>query len=245
MNSLLKFPGDPSRWMPQVVFKGGESSESTSQNVINDPYKKDVKIAMKELRARYNSGDLSKVAGSSDLQKSAFRNAKGTHNTGIRAIEDARETYEQAQNGEGIFAMSNIDALENAAIDQSKREGSMIADAAASAGVMGGSRAALAAGANDAQLANALAGLKYDQINRAQENAMWGAGAMEQSGSTESSVLTNNLSNLASLGSMQREIKQERVDSSAKGLESYMNALSGMMPMISTQQSKTESSGGK
>lgn len=243
--SLLKFPGDPNRWMPQIVFKGGESSSSTSRNVIDDPYKKDVKIAMKELRRGYEAGDLSQVADVSELQRDAFEAAEGTADTGLGAVAEAQNTYRQAQAGEGIFGLSNIDALERAAIDQSKKESTMISDAAASAGVMGGSRAALAAGANEAQLANALAGLKYDQINRAQDLAKWGAGSMEQSGVTESGILTGNLSNLASLGGEQRNVTQELMDAKAKGLESYMNALSGMMPAISSQVSTTEKKGGK
>lgn len=243
--SLLKFPGTPNRFMPQIVFKGGESSSSTSKNVINDPYKKDVKIAMKELRDVYQSGDLSQVADVSRLQREAFDTAEGSADVGLDAVGEARDTYRQAQAGEGIFGLSNIDALEQVAIDQAKKEGTLISDAAASAGVMGGSRAALAAGANEAQLANALAGLKYDQINRAQDHAKWGAGSMEQSGVTESGIFTGNLSNLAALGGEQRNVSQELLDSKAKGLESYMNALSGMMPMISSQVSTTEKKGGK
>jgi len=109
-------------------------------------------------------------------------------------------------------------------------------DQFATAGAMGGSRQAIAAGDKDAQLANALAQIKYDQLNRKQDNAMWGSESMTNSGQAESSTFINNMTGMAQLGAEQRAIAQEIEDADLKGLEAYMSGITGMQDLITTQR---------
>jgi len=245
--------GNP--WKAGMVFKGGKSTgtstnTSTQTAEVHDAYKKDVSLAMGDLRKSYTSGELSKVAGASDLQNEVFATASGNSERGLDSIAAARGTMQDAMSGTGMFDPAATDAMEQEAIDQMSRERGNMNDQFATAGAMGGSRQAIAAGDKDAQLANALAKIKYDQHNRKQDNAMWGSGAMSDSGALESQTFINNMSGLAALGAEQRNIEQEVQDADLKGLEAYMSGITGMQNLITTQKSvssgtSTESKKGK
>jgi hypothetical protein len=229
---------------------GSSNTTSSSKTVIDDQFRPHVDQGLADLKSVYDSGGLGMVAGASDLQLEAFSEASGSANKGMDVIEEARGTYRDAMSGQGMFDPAQIDDLERAAIDQSNRERGVMNDNMASSGLMGGSRAAIAAGDQDAQLSNALAGIKYDQMNRSQDNAMWGSETLSASGNQEADLFTQNIRNIGELGGVQRGIEQEYLDADAKGLENYLAGLQTFMPVMSSteQTSKTNSnnkSGGK
>lgn len=230
--------GNP--WKMSMAFKGGKSSgtsktTTTSKTEIDPRYEQDVSNAMGALREGWESGALSQVAETSSLQQEAFDAASGQSERGIGAITDARKSMYEAINGEGMFDPAEIDALERAAIDQSAKERGIMNDQFATMGAMGGSRSAIAAGDRDAQLANALAQIKYDQLNRKQDNARWGAESLTQSGSLESDTFMQNITGMTELGNLQRQIDQEILDKDLKGLEAYMTGIQSFSDLISTQ----------
>tara|TARA_R110000851_G_scaffold41082_2_gene103317 strand:+ start:3014 stop:3757 length:744 start_codon:yes stop_codon:yes gene_type:complete len=229
-----------------MVFKGGGntstgSSSSTTTMEVDEAYDHDVEQAMASLRSQYEDGSLGQVAGHSDIQNETYAAASGNAEIGLDAIRSGQQGMTDAMNGTGQFAASNIDGLEQAAIDQAKKEGGLANDAFASAGAMGGSRSAIAAGDRNAQLSNTLAQTKYDQLNKQRENAMWGSDALTGSGQAESATLTNNISNLAALGESQRGVEQEMLDADAKGLEAYITGITSMQDLISTQTTTSSS----
>ena len=229
--------------------KGNSETTSSSKTVIDDQFRPHVDQGLADLKSVYDSGGLGMVAGASDLQLEAFADASGSSERGLDVIDEARGTYRDAMSGEGMFDPASIDGLERAAIDQSARERGVMNDNMAKAGMMGGSRAAIAAGDQDAQLSNALAGIKYDQLNKTQDRAMWGAETLAQSGNQEADLFTQNIRNIAELGGVQRGIEQEYLDADAKGLENYLAGLQSFMPiMTSTEQTSNtqqKQSGGK
>lgn len=228
---------------------GSSSTTSTSGTKLNEEFKPVVDQGLADLKAAYDSGSLGQVAGASGLQEEAFAAASGSADMGLAEIDEARGTYRDAMSGGGLFDPADIAGLERSAIDQSARERGIMNDNMAKSGLMGGSRSAIAAGDQDAQLAHALAGLRYDQLNRTQDNAMWGAETLAGSGSQEADLYAKNLSNLFQIGGEQRNIEQEGLDSEAKGLENYLAGIEVFTPLMSeqVQQSNTESSnkGGK
>lgn len=229
--------------------KGSSNTTSSSKTVIDDQFRPVVDQGLQDLKAAYDSGSLGMVSGASDLQLEAFGEASGSARTGLDVIDEARGTYRDAMSGQGMFDPASTAALEQSAIDQSLRERGVMNDSMAKAGLMGGSRSAIAAGDQDAQLANALAGLKYDQQNKTQERAMWGAETLAGSGSQEADLFTNNIRNIAELGGLQRGIEQEYLDADAKGLENYLAGMQTFIPIMTSQEqtSKTtqKNSGGK
>ncbi len=229
-----------------IVYKGGGSSgtstgTSSSKLEVDAAYQPDVAQAMGSLRSQYEDGSLGQVAGASDLQTEAFGAATGSTNTGLDAIRSAQTGYTDAMNGVGQFDATAIGDLEQAAIAQGQKSQGVQADAFANSGSIGGSRSAIAAGDQEAQLTANLAKIKYDQLNKQRESAMWGASGLEQSGMNEASTLTNNIQSLFSLGEAQRGITQEELDAEAKGLESYITGITSMQDLISTNTTTSSS----
>ena len=229
--------------------KGSSTTTSSSKTVIDDQFRPHVDQGIADLKYAYDSGALGMVAGASDLQMEAFDAASGSSRMGLDVIDEARSAYRDAMSGTGMFDPAQIGALEQAAIDQSLRERGVMNDNMARSGLMGGSRSAIVAGDQDAQLANALAQIKYDQLNRSQQNAMWGTETLAGSGVEEAELFTNNVRNIADLGGLQRDIEQELLDADAKGLENYLAGLQTFMPVMSsteqTSNTTQKSSGGK
>jgi hypothetical protein len=233
---------------------GGGSSDSTttssSKTVIDDQFRPHVDQGLADLKSVYDSGGLGMVAGASDLQLEAFEEASGSANLGLDVIEESRGTYRDAMSGQGMFDPAQIGDLERAAIDQASRERGVMNDNMASSGLLGGSRSAIAAGDQDAQLSNALAGLKYDQLNKTQERSMWGAESLSASGNQEADLFTQNIRNIGELGGVQRGIEQEYLDADAKGLENYLAGMQTFMPIMSSTEQTSDTkqkskSGGK
>ena len=228
-----------------IVYKGGGQSQDSQQTsvskvAVDAEYKPDVAAAMASLRSQYEDGSLGQVAGVSGLQQEAFDAASGSADTGLDAIRTAQGGYTDALEGTGRFSSTSTDDLERAAIDQAAKERGGMNDSFAASGAMGGSRQAIAAGSQDAQLTGALAKIKYDQLNKDRETAMWGADSLTQSGVTEAQTKTSNIQNLAELGDYQRGIDQEELDADAKGLESYITGIKSMQDLISTSTTKTQ-----
>ncbi len=227
---------------------GGEqnsTTKSSSSTKLNKKFKPVVNQGLKDLRNAYNSGDLGQVADVSSLQQEAFDAASGTERMGLDVIEESRSAYRDAMSGTGMFDPASIAELERAAIDQANKERGVMNDNMAKGGMMGGSRAAVMAGDQDAQLANALATLKYDQHNRSQDLALAGADSLSNTGTMESELFSNNVRNIAELGNLQRTIAQEQADSKAKGLENYLAGMETFTPLMTEtkQNSTTKSSG--
>lgn len=222
--------------------KGGSSSTSTtkssSRTAINEDFKPIVDQGLNDLKAMYDSGALGRVAGESEIQSMVFDRAEESLDRGLEVMDLARGTYEDAMAGTGLFDELDIDALKQASIDQARLESGLVNDQIAKSGLLGSSRASIAAGDREAQMANALAELEFNQRNLVQERAMWGADSMMNSGTGE----VNLLQGYAGLGDMQRGIEQELLDADAKGLENYLAGMQVFTPLMTStvQESQTQ-----
>lgn len=158
--------------------KGGSKSESTStstsRTAINKDFQPIVNQGLHDLKSMYDSGKLGEVADVSDIQQVVFDRAEDSLDKGMDVMDLARSTYQDAMDGTGLFNPVEIDEMERAAIDQAQLEFGLNNDEIAKSGLLGSSRATIMAGDQEAQMANALAKLKYDQKNLVQERAMWG-----------------------------------------------------------------------
>jgi hypothetical protein len=229
---------------PRKGGGGSSSGTTTSKTTINKDFKPVVDTGLDDLKSMYDSGALGRVAGESDLQSMVFGRAEDSLDSGMDAMEAARRSYTDAMAGTGLFDPTDNAAIKQAAIDQAKLESGLQNDNMAKAGMMGSSRSAIAAGDREAQMANVMAQLDYDQSNLTKERAMWGADSMMNSGTGEAGLLDAYLN----MGGVQRDIAQEGLDSEAKGLENYLTGMQVFTPLMTDQKqvSNTKSkSGGK
>ena len=218
--------------------KSTSTSKSTSRTAINKDFQPVVDQGLNDLKSMYDSGKLGQVAGPSDIQQIVFDRAEGALDKGLDVMDTARSTYEDAMSGTGLFDQLDIGELERAAIDQAQLESGLMDDQIAKAGLLGSARSQIVAGDREAQMANALAQLKFDQRNLVQERAMWGADSMMQSGTGEANLLQG----YAGLGEMQRGIEQELLDADAKALENYLAGMQVFTPLMTetVQESTTK-----
>lgn len=222
---------------PRKSEESTSVTNSSSSTKINEDFKPIVDQGLADLEAMYNSGKLGQVAGESDIQKLVFANAEDSLNKGMGALDDARKVYKDAMKGKGLFDPASTDALKQNAIDQARLEMGLQNDTMAQAGLLGSSRAALAANDMEVQMANSFAQFDMDQHNLVQEHAMWGADSMSNYGTGEAALLDAYLG----IGEVQRGIEQEQLDSDAKGLENYLAGMQVFTPLMteSVSQSKT------
>lgn len=224
---------------------GTSTSKTTSSTTMNKDFQPVVDEGLAELEKLYGEGALGKVAGTSGLQDMVFDRSEGALDKGMEVMGTARETYSDAMEGTGIFSNGDNAAVKQAAIDQAAKEFGIQSDDVAKAGLMGSSRAAIMAGDKEAQLANAMAGLDYEQADKLKERAMWGADSMMQSGQGEAALLDAYMN----MGNNQRDIEQEQLDAEAKGLENYLTGIQAFTPLMTNQEQKTvsksEDKGGK
>ena len=222
---------------PRKSEESTSVTNSSSSTKINEDFKPIVDKGLADLDAMYKSGKLGQVAGESDIQKLVFANAEDSMAKGMDAMDSARGTYEDAMAGTGLFDPATTDALKRAAIDQAKLEMGLNNDTMSKAGLLGSSRAALAANDMEVQMANSFAQFDMDQHNLVQERAMWGADSMMNSGTGEAALLDAYLG----IGDVQRTIEQEQLDGEAKGLENYLAGMQVFTPLMteSVSNSKT------
>lgn len=246
--NLMGAPGVRDYHYPGMVFKGDDGKQSstgqtttTSSSELDAKFKDMNSDIADDLESAYSSGELGQVAGASDLQEEAFSAVSGTEERGLDAITAGRGTYDDAMSGTGMFDPTSIDALETAAINTSQKARGVANDTIARAGVLGGSRSAVVSNDIQSQLADKLAQTKYDQLNRTQENAKWGAQASQASGESESSTFAQNLNNIAQLGGEERAIEQEGLDAPAIGLERYITGFNAVAQNAMTQKSESNS----
>ena len=241
LNSYLNL--DPA--IPNIVFKGSDGSSTTTQStVMDEEYKPMLDTILGDLQSTYTSGALGQVAEESALQTEAFNAASGTAGTGLDAITAGQSTYSDAANMTGSFSPSSTAALEQQAIDSAQMQRNLTNDAVAGAGVVGGSRSGVMASDQDAQLANELAGIKYEADQAAKSNALTGAGGLVSAGAQESATQSGNLQTMAALGGEQRGVEQHLLDADAIALERYMTGFESMGDFMTTDVAHTESTGG-
>jgi len=228
---------------PRKGPKQTSSSTSTSSTQINEDFKPVVNQGLGDLKAMYDSGALGQVAGESELQRMVFDRAEGALDSGMDAMGAARGTYEDAMAGTGLFDALDNDAIKQAAIDQARLESGLANDELSKSSLLGSSRASIAAGDREAQMANALAQMDYDQQGLVQEHAMWGADSMMNSGTGEAGLLDAYLG----MGGVQRDIEQEQLDGDAKALENYLAGMQVFTPLmtstVQTGSSQSQSKG--
>jgi len=237
LNPVLKYM----QW-DYAPKKGGSKStsetRSTSRTAINEDFQPVVDQGLSDLKSMYDQGKLGQVAGESELQQMVFDRAESSLDRGMEVMDSARSTYEDAMRGTGLFDELDIEGIKQATIDEARLESGLMDDQIAKAGLLGSARSRIAAGDQEAQMANALAELEFNQRNLVQERAMWGADSMMTSGTGEATLLQG----YAGLGDMQRQIEQEMLDADAKGLENYLAGMQVFTPLMTetVQESRTK-----
>ena len=244
-NELTRFGKNFSNPHTQVRWGGGGGDQtSVTSSGIAEEFKPDLKNLLGNAKNEFDQGDLSNVAGSSNLQNTVFGNAQGRLNAGLGSVASGQDTAYDAAKGQGMFGRADTTALKQAATRDAQAAFSPVRDAEANAGLIGGSRQAMAQGDREAQMAGTFAGIDMQADQERRSNALNGMGGLMSGGQAEAGINQGNLSSLAGLGEMQRNITQEVMDSDALGLERYSNVF-GALTGGQSESTTTQTGGGK
>lgn len=178
------------------------------------PYLKNVG---NEAQRLYYTGQLSGVAGSNQNLSSAFR--MGSDIASSAAAGSASLADQQARLTD-LAATGGRDALMEAAAFQSAKGAAGLNNQFGASGTLGSARQAVMQGAMDAELINAASQAAF-QNKLAAEQAI-GNNITASIGIPDAAA-----SNLAQLGSIERDITQQHMDSSWQALQRYASTIYG------------------
>jgi len=227
-------------------YGGGGSSTTSSIPDWAQPYLEKVGTAAQD---KYGSGDLSKVAEASNLQKKAFGigadsiiDAAGVARTGITNATTAgfNTMLNQGKRLEGLAGTGgyNTKALKDAAILEAGMDTAKLGREYGAGGTLASGRQAVMQGAQNASTA-----AKFSEIDRnaAQqtflnkmaaekglaESTMGGTSMVNAGAKSLTDIIGNATGQVANLGNQERGIEQQKLDSTWQGLQRYASTIYG------------------
>jgi hypothetical protein len=220
-------------------FGGGGGSGGTTENIPEwaQPY---IKNVANQAEGMYGAGDLSKVAGASNLQEAAFNKGAGvigaTTGTGLDRLD--------AQQGRlsGMATVPSPATLAgqkaNVLYDAQKGVAGLNTGFGQS-GTLGSGRQAVMQGAQNAETVGRLAKVDADYEDAMFKNRLSAEGVLGQSIGGSSDLASKGASGLSALGGQQRTIEQQKLDAPWQGLERYASTIFGSP----ARQQQTQSGG--
>jgi len=209
----------------------------TTGNIPDEfiPY---IKKAVNTAESVYNSGDLNKVAGVSNLQKKAWGSgASGLEST----VAGNKETLEEQRARLQQMAMTGgANELQDALALDVGMGNAAIGNQYGASGTLGSYRQNLASATSEDAAKAKFAQQVISNKSAAEK-------ALVDNASGMSADATNLIKTLESSGSQQRSVEQQELDSTWQGLQRYASTVFGNPARQSTQliQNSNFGSGGK
>ena len=239
----------PNITMPDVSMRGrlafGGGGGGGTVESIPDWYKPYIERGAQNAQAALESGALSNVA---NLNQTQVQGLDATVDAANKAADQydvgvgAQNKLSQIASGQEIVPASTgaTTALKNNAVSQAQAAWAPTQASLASQGQVGGARGALLAQQRDANLANQLAGIDYQDLNARRQAAQSAAGSVLGASQQLSGQAGQAGQYLGAAGSTLQSQKQREQDAAFQGLSRYAGLLSGQP--TPTQQQKA---GGK
>lgn len=175
----------------------------------------------------YGEGELGKVAGASELQKTAFGGGAEAMikagQGGISSLDEQKKRLSDLAT-QGAY---DTKALKDTAILQAGMETSKLNQNFGGAGTLGSARQAVQQGAQNAATAAQFAKIDSDAEQKAFENKMAAEKGIGQNVTGASDLASRTTSGLAALGQQQRGIDQQGLDSTWQGLQRFATTIYG------------------
>lgn len=223
---------------------------STTQSTIDPEFKPFIKRGLERAENAQLSGQFSNVAGFTPEQLKAQQQATaaaGQQDVLAGKVTGAADTLETAQKtGFAIDPSVLADNPQLAAMKQAAIRSAQMAiqpgrAKEAASGLVGGSRAGIVAGEQEADLAAKMAGLDYQALQDASKTAQGAAVQEIQSIPTMQSAQTAGADTLQSVGTAIQKQQQAELDKEYQGMSRFSSIVQG----TPWQSQQTVSQGGK
>lgn len=207
-------------------YGGGGGTQTVS--TIPDwavPYMKNVGNATE---SSYGAGDLSAVAGASQLQQQAFgEGAQGISNATNMGLDTLAAQNQRLTNMADMPSAATMQAQKDAIVLDAQKKVAGLDTNFGQAGTLGSARQAVMQGAQNAATTGELAKVDADYQNKLFQNKLAAEQAIQQGASTASNIASGGASGLANLGNQQRGIDQQGLDATWQGLQRYASTIYG------------------
>jgi len=223
-----------------IKRKYGGGGGTTTTETIPEWARPAIQKVQSSAENLYDTGQLDKVAGVSDLQNKAFTEGAGgvsrATELGLNTIQDQNTRLT------GMATMpsaATLAAQKEAIVQSAQQKVAGLNTGFGSAGTLGSARQAVMQGAQNAGTTAELAKVDADYEDKMFKNRMSAEEALQKGVTTGSGIASSGASSLANLGGQQRTIEQQQADAPYQALQRYASTIYGNP---ARQQS---SSGGK
>jgi hypothetical protein len=206
-------------------YGGGGGNTVSSIPDWAAPYMKNVGNAAE---TAYGEGELGKVAGASELQKSAF--GAGADMLGATTQSSLGALGDQAKRLSTMATTPSAETLagqKQGILTDAQKKVAGLNTGFGQAGTLGSARQAVMQGAQNAETTGQLAKVDADYESNMFKNRLAAEQALQGTASTATGVATGGVSSIAKLGDQQRSIDQQGLDSTYQGLQRYASTIYG------------------
>jgi len=176
----------------------------------------------------YDTGDLSKVAGTSGLQEEAFGTAAGNiASTGQQSLDILKAQQDRLTNMASTPSPEVLAAQKEAVVQNAQKKVAGLDTQFGGTGTLGSARQGVLQGAQNAATTAELAKVDADYENKMFQNRMEAEKTLGTSVGNAGATATGTAKSLAELGGQQRSIEQQQLDSTWQGLQRLGSTIYG------------------
>jgi hypothetical protein len=217
---------------------GGGGGQATAENIPEwaQPY---IKNVANQAEGTYASGDLSKVAGASNLQNVAFNQGAGAIGTvGAQGMDTLAAQQSRLSDMASTPSAATLAGQKATILHEAQKSVAGLNTGFGGTGTLGSARQGVMQGAQNAETVGKIAKVEADYENQMFNNRLQAEGALGQSVGGSSSLASGTASSLANLGNQQRGIDQQKLDAPWQGLQRYASTIYGNPARQSTSGGK-------
>jgi hypothetical protein len=206
-------------------YKGGGA---TTVQSIPDWMRPSIEKVTGQAETQFESGNLSQVAGRSNLQERAFGGAADALSTaGARGLDTLQAQQERLSNMASTPSADVLEAQKQAIVLDAQKRTAGLNTNFGQAGTLGSARQAVLQGAQDAATTGELAKVNADYENKMFTNRLAAEEALNRSVGASGSTAAGTAKTLAELGGQERGITQAQADAGWQGLQRYASTVFG------------------
>jgi len=198
----------------------GGGGGATTTSTIPDWMRPSIENVTNTVGGAYNQGELSKVAGASDLQNKAFGDAANNiSSTGEQGLSLLKAQQDRLANMSATPSAATLAAQKDAVVLDAQKRTSGLNTQFGNTGTLGSGRQAVMQGAQNAGTTAELAKVDADYESKMFQNRLASEQALGTSVGQAGGLASGTASSLANLGGQQRGIEQQQADATWQGIQ--------------------------
>jgi hypothetical protein len=214
--------------MKLIKKRAGGGGSTTKVESIPEWMRPSIEKVTGQAETQFESGNLSRVAGPSNLQTQAFGGAASAVGTaGARGLDTLQAQQERLTSMADAPSADVLAAQKQGIILDAQKKVAGMDTQFGQTGTLGSARQAVMQGAQNAATTGELAKVDADYENKMFQNRLEAEKVLGGSVGSSGSMATGTAKTLAELGSQERGIDQAQADAGWQGLQRYASTVFG------------------